>query len=100
MDVVVLGATGHIGNAVVRELLSRRGHTVTCTGRRSAPPSNLARLPVRYAPGDQDQPGQIDAWVSGHQVVVDAAAPYPTRLFEATTRDPNISPVDHAVRRT
>lgn len=99
MNVVVLGATGHIGNAVVRELLSRGGYAVTCTGRRSAPPSNLAGLAVRYAPGDQDRPGQIDAWVSGNQIVIDAAAPYPTRLFEPTN-DPHIPATAYAVHRT
>ena len=97
MNVLVLGATGHIGNATVRELL-RRGYKVTATGRRERPRLNLAGLPVTYSPGDQYIPGQIEAWVSGHDIVVDAAAPYPlhlspskkddlmTRAFERTRR--------------
>ena len=95
MNVLVLGATGHIGNATVRELL-RRGYKVTATGRRKRPRLNLAGLPVTYSPGDQYVPGQIEAWVSGHDIVVDAAAPYPlhlskkddlmTRAFERTRR--------------
>lgn len=79
---LVLGATGHIGNAVVRELLER-GYQVTAASRRQKPAANLAGLAVNYAPGDADNPGQLELWIAGHDVVVDAAAPYPMRLFES-----------------
>ena len=59
MKATVLGATGHIGSAVVRELVAR-GHTVTATGRRATPPVNLDGLALNYAAGDLDTPGQID----------------------------------------
>jgi hypothetical protein len=38
MKALVLGATGHIGNAIVRELL-KRGYDVTAAYRRSGPPT-------------------------------------------------------------
>ena len=79
MKALVLGASGHIGNAAVRELL-RRGYEVTATARRQHPRANLAGLPVTYSPGDQYVPGQIEEWVSGQDIVVDAAAPYPLHL--------------------
>ena len=64
MKALVLGATGHIGNAVVRKLLSH-GYDVTATGRRTDPPRTLVKLPVHYSPGDHDEPGQIEHWVAG-----------------------------------
>ena len=85
MKALVLGATGHIGNATVRELLRRR-YKVTATGRSKYPGPNLAGLPITYSPGDLYVPGQIEAWVSGHDIVVDAAAPYPVQLA-ITRRD-------------
>src|SRR3984957_18549183 len=95
MKALVLGATGHIGNAIVRELLRRR-YKVTATGRSERPRANLAGLPVTYSPGDQYAPGQIEEWVSGHDIVVDAAAPYPLNLA-VVRRDELIS---EAVERT
>jgi dihydroflavonol-4-reductase len=83
VKVVVLGATGHIGNAIVRELLAQ-GYEVTVTSRRKEPAANLLGLPVRYESGNSDTPGQLDAWIAGHDLVVDAAAPYSVFRFGAT----------------
>jgi dihydroflavonol-4-reductase len=79
---LVLGATGHIGNAAVRELLSR-GYEVTAASRRSEPAINLTDLPLIYARGDIDNPAQLDSWIDGHDIVVDAAAPYISWLLPA-----------------
>ena len=61
--------------------LINRGYEVTAAGRRLSLPINLAGLAIKYVPGDIDRPGQIDRWVEGHDVVVDAAAPYPSLLM-------------------
>lgn len=86
---LVLGATGHIGQALVRELLAH-GYRVTAATRRAGA-ANLVGLAVDIAVGDVDQPGQLDAWVREHDVVVDAAAPYPVHRFAShspSERDP------------
>ncbi len=75
MRALVLGATGHLGNAISRELLAR-GFQVTATSRRPSPAANLEELPIRFLSGDGDRPRQLDEWVRGHDLVVDAAAPY------------------------
>jgi len=98
MKALVIGAGGHIGNAIVRALLDR-GDEVTACGRRSAPPPNLDGLPVRYAPGDAETPGQLDKWIEGHQLVVEAAAPYPVGVFSIGSRAGN-NPIFGAERRT
>lgn len=95
---VVIGASGHLGNAVVRALLSRK-YEVTACGRRSVPPANLSGLPVRYVAGDAERITQFDKWIAGHDLVVDAAAPYPLGVFSLvgeTGRDP----IAYAERRT
>ena len=94
MKAVVIGATGHVGNAVVRALLER-GIEVTATSRRREPAFNLAGLPVHFAPGDSALPGQFDAWIAGQDIVVDAAAPYPLSVLQS---DPYF--VLDAVQRT
>jgi len=76
VKVLVIGASGHIGNAIVRLLLERK-HSVTACGRRKQRPANLASLRLRYLRGDAEVPGQFDKWIAGHDLVVDAAAPYP-----------------------
>ncbi|MBK8254814.1 MAG: NAD-dependent epimerase/dehydratase family protein [Polyangiaceae bacterium] len=81
---LVLGATGHIGSAVVRELISR-GARVTAVSRKSEAPKNLEGLSVNFVSGDVAQPGLIDELVRGHALVVDAAVPYPVWMFRPTT---------------
>lgn len=81
MKALVLGATGHIGNAVVRELLER-DYEVTAAYRRAGPRPNLEGLDVDRWPGDQFAPGQLEEWVDGHDIVIDAAAPYSANLFD------------------
>jgi len=95
---IVLGATGHAGSAVVRELISR-GVPVTAATRRASPPPNLAGLDIALASGDADDPGQLDAWIEGHDLVVDAAAPYPVWMFRPTVAA-EADPQRHAQSRT
>jgi dihydroflavonol-4-reductase len=84
---VVLGATGHLGQAATRELLSR-GWDVSATTRRAAPRS-LEGLDVRVLVGDADAPGQLERWVAGHDLVIDAAAPHPLGAYSpGGTHDP------------
>ncbi len=44
---LVIGASGHLGNAIVRALLDRN-YRITACGRRSVPAVNLSNLPVHY----------------------------------------------------
>lgn len=78
---LVIGASGHLGNAVVRELLAR-GVAVTAARRGRTAADNLAGLPVADAFGDAGDAATLDRWVAGHDLVVDAAAPYPLTLAE------------------
>jgi dihydroflavonol-4-reductase len=77
---LVIGAGGHVGNAITRALLAA-GWSITACGRRSSLPLNLRDLPVKYLCGDADAPGQLDRWMPGHYLVVDAAAPYPMEVL-------------------
>lgn len=78
---LVLGATGHLGQAITRELLARAWSVTAAT--RQVAPRALAGLDVSIVTGDVERPGQLDAWIPGHSLVVDAAAPYPLALFSA-----------------
>jgi dihydroflavonol-4-reductase len=87
MRALVIGASGHVGNGITRALLDRKW-VVTACGRRLTPPLNLTGLPVNYLPGDADKRGQLDRWLEGHDLLVDAAAPYPMApLFPGRTPD-------------
>lgn len=94
---VVLGATGHLGQAVTRELLSR-GWQVSAATRQAAPRS-LERLDVRLLPGDADSAGQLERWVAGHDLVIDAAAPHPLGTFAGPAAR-SYDPIAHARQRT
>jgi dihydroflavonol-4-reductase len=98
MRTVVIGAAGHIGNAITRALLQRK-YKVTACGRRKKLPVNLARLSVDYVSGDARSAGQFDRWIRGHDIVIDAAAPYPLEVYSVahTHRD---DPLLSAERRT
>ncbi len=93
----MLGATGHIGHAIVRELLARGWQVTAAT--RQIRPGILSALDVSVAPGDADRPGQIDAWARGHELVVDAAAPYPVQALVPET-EAERDPFGYADRRT
>lgn len=97
MKALILGATGHIGNALVRAFLAQ-GYQVTATSRSTQPTANLVDLPIRYACGNSDTPGQLEAWIAGHDIVVDAAAPYPFYL-SGTGSEAERRPLDYAARR-
>jgi dihydroflavonol-4-reductase len=77
---LVIGAGGHVGNAITRALLAA-GWEVTACGRRATLPLNLRDLSITYHSGDADAPGQLDRWIDHHDLVVDAAAPYPMELI-------------------
>ena len=81
MKALVLGASGHVGNAICRELLDRGIH-VTAARRRPQAAENLAGLPIDQRVGDCEDPSQLDRWLSGHDWVFDAAAPYAFWLGE------------------
>jgi nucleoside-diphosphate-sugar epimerase len=95
---LVIGASGHLGNAIVRALLERKCQVTAC-GRRSVIPANLSDLQVRYASGDAETSGQLDKWIEGHDLVVDAAAPYPLNAFSPIS-EAGKDPIAHAERRT
>lgn len=66
MKILVLGATGGTGRAVVEQLLAE-GHEVTAFARR---PEVIADLPVRTFRGDAGDAAAVRAAVSGHDAVV------------------------------
>jgi dihydroflavonol-4-reductase len=87
MRALVLGATGHLGHAMTRELLAR-GYEVTAASRSAVTSAHLAGLPVRRVSGDCASEGQLADWVRGHPLVVDAAAPYQLRLAALGAESP------------
>lgn len=93
---LVLGATGHIGNAIVRDFV-RNGYRVTAATRQNRPGA-LADLRVEIVRGDANHPGQLAAWVRGHDLVIDAAAPYPVNLFVGIASSGRVT-LDQARRR-
>jgi dihydroflavonol-4-reductase len=93
---LILGATGHIGNAIVRDLLGHRYRVTAVTRQRR--PEALADLDIEIRCGDADSHGQLAAWVRGHDFVIDAAAPYPLNLFVPTALAER-APLDYARRR-
>lgn len=95
---LVLGGTGHIGNAIVRELLDR-GARVTVTSRRARPTPNLQRLDIDFVTVHGELPHKAGDLVPGHDLVVDAAAPYPLRIFDRN-RPCGMDPVHYAACRT
>jgi dihydroflavonol-4-reductase len=72
MDLVT-GATGHIGNVLVRELL-RRGRQVRVLVRSSSLPLALQGLQVELARGDVLDPASLEAAMQGVEVAYHLAA--------------------------
>lgn len=73
-DVVVTGATGLVGNNVVRMLVSRGESVRALVRSRNAAERCLAGLPVETFVGDLDDEATVRAAVDGARVVIHAAA--------------------------
>ena len=74
MRIFVLGATGHLGQAVVRQALAR-GHAVTAASRQRDPAALRGLdVTITWVDGELRDLTELSA---GHDVLVDAAAPYP-----------------------
>jgi dihydroflavonol-4-reductase len=71
---LVLGATGHIGQAVVRRALEQGWRVTAAT--RQARPVALSGLTVEIARVD-DGLRELEESAAGHDLIVDAAAPHP-----------------------
>jgi dihydroflavonol-4-reductase len=67
----VTGATGHVGSALVRELLAR-GHSVRALVRKDT--RSLEGLPVESVPGDLDSEKSLRRAFEGAEVIFHAAA--------------------------
>ncbi|MEZ5931664.1 MAG: NAD-dependent epimerase/dehydratase family protein [Alphaproteobacteria bacterium] len=78
---LILGGTGHIGNAFLRALL-QGGHEASTACRRDGERPNLHGLKIKLLVGDDRKTDQLARWVRGHDLVIDAAAPYPLRLVD------------------
>lgn len=83
MTVLVTGASGLVGSAVVRDLQAH-GHRVRALLRSGSPRLNLRNLPVETAIGDLREPSSLTAALEGCSGLIHAAADY--RLW---TRDPS-----------
>lgn len=73
--VLVTGATGFVGSAVVRALVAR-GHSVRALARRTADRRNLAGLPVETVEGDLTDPASLVRAAAGCRYVFHVAADY------------------------
>jgi nucleoside-diphosphate-sugar epimerase len=94
--VLVLGATGHIGQAVVRHALAN-GREVTAASRR-ADAAELQGLGVKMVQTDGEFSG-LDDLAAGYDLLVDAAAPYLLGLGLPGTPEWSAQ-VDYSLRRT
>jgi dihydroflavonol-4-reductase len=70
---LVTGATGHIGNVIVRELL-RRGERVRALVRPGKNPVALEGLDVEIVPGDIRDTGSLDSAMNGVDIIYHLAA--------------------------
>ncbi|MFW6027573.1 MAG: NAD-dependent epimerase/dehydratase family protein, partial [bacterium] len=75
MSVLVTGASGFVGAAVVRALLDR-GETVRVMTRPSSDRRNIEGLDVEVVPGDLGDPGSLAAAVTGMTALYHVAADY------------------------
>ncbi len=71
--ILVTGATGHIGNVLVRQLLAR-GERVRALVRPGKSPAALHGLDVELAPGDVLDPGSLGKALAGASLVYHLAA--------------------------
>jgi dihydroflavonol-4-reductase len=76
VKILVLGGTGHLGAAIVREALAR-GHAVSLASRREQLPASLDGSTIARLRLDIEDRAALRRAAEGHGLVIDAAAPYP-----------------------
>ncbi|MEM7523222.1 MAG: NAD-dependent epimerase/dehydratase family protein, partial [Pseudomonadota bacterium] len=81
---LVLGGGGHIGSAIAR-VLTGRGWRVAVATLRPGERANLAGLDVDRLVGDDTADADLETWISGAALVVDAASPYALDLHDPET---------------
>lgn len=81
MKCLVIGATGIIGNHIVRELLAD-GHDVFAFSRGQTPALNLEGLSVKRVTGDITDVNSLKKAFEGMDWVFQAAAYYPQNMFQ------------------
>jgi uncharacterized protein YbjT (DUF2867 family) len=103
-DVVVIGATGHVGGEVCARLRGR-GETVRALVRETCDPSARARLEslgVRTFEGDIERPETLAPIMQGADVVVSTASAFPRDprpdCIERVDRDGQLAVVEAAER--
>ena len=82
--ILVTGASGFVGAAVVRQLLAA-GHAVRALIRPTSAHTNLAGLPVEIAQGDLRDPDSLNCAMAGVRFVFHVAADY--RLWARHPQD-------------
>ena len=85
MKIAILGATGMVGERLVREAISRN-HTITAVARR-APAPNTPNPRVTMAAADATHAEELERTVTGHDAIISAVGPrdqHPSMLVEAT----------------
>ncbi|MDQ6987997.1 MAG: NAD-dependent epimerase/dehydratase family protein, partial [Mariprofundaceae bacterium] len=80
MTILVTGASGFVGSAIVRHLLSQE-HNVRVLLRAESPPDNLAGLDVQRVIGDLTDTASLKAATKGCSSLIHSAADY--RLWAA-----------------
>ncbi len=75
MEILVTGATGFVGSAVLR-LLLQEGHSVRALAREGSDRRNLDDLPVKIVTGDLNDRASLDAALDGSQALYHVAADY------------------------
>jgi len=81
MNALVIGATGIIGNHVVRALLAK-GIVVSALSRGKTPSRNLDDLDVKRITGDINDVETLHKAFKGHDWIFQAAAYYPQNTFQ------------------
>ncbi|MBC7951213.1 MAG: NAD-dependent epimerase/dehydratase family protein [Rhodospirillaceae bacterium] len=81
--VLVTGASGFLGSAIVRALLAR-GYAIRALVRRNSPRRNLAGLDVELAEGDLLDAASLSAAMAGCDAAIHVAADY--RLWASMHR--------------
>lgn len=75
MRILITGATGFVGSAVLRQLVDA-GHEVCALARPNSDRRNLKGLPVRLALGDLTDPPSLERALAGCQALYHIAADY------------------------